>query len=155
MRNKAIIFILLPFAFFLCFSALITQSKKAEHSPLWGSGPSEQLHNKFRKVHTLRRNDSTCIGDIYVRYINDGFFTDLYVINNVDTLYTITKSSFTNKRGKDLEVVEEGFYGYKFVIYRNDYFVLSYFQNKGANISDNISINWNYDLKILEVLKTP
>lgn len=109
----------------------------------------------FVKVHSLKKNDNTSIGDIYVKFINDTTFTDLYVIYKRDTLYSIEKSVLTNTKGKDIDVYTDGFYGYIFVLKKNDYFVLSYLRNNGKNISDDITIEWNYDYNILETQKVP
>lgn len=110
---------------------------------------------KFIKVHSLKRNDNTLIGDIYVKFINDSVFTDLYVINESDTLYSIKRNTFLNKEGKDIDVFRDGFYGYLFVLKKNDYFVLSYLRNNGKNVSDDITIEWSYDKNILESQKLP
>jgi hypothetical protein len=79
----------------------------------------------------------------------------LYVVNERDTLYKINRNILTNTKGKDIEVFNEGFYGYLFVLKKNDYFVLSYLRNKGSNISDDITIEWNYENNVLEVQKVP
>lgn len=110
---------------------------------------------EFIKVHSLKKNDNTLIGDIYVKFINDSVFTDLYVINESDTLYSIKRNTFLNKVGKDIDVFSDGFYGYLFVLKKDDYFVLSYLRNNGANVSDDITIEWNYDKNILESQKHP
>ena len=61
-----------------------------------------------------------------MRFINDSIFTDLYVVNNADTLYSNERNILANKKGRDFEVLNDDFYGYKFVLERNDYFVLTY-----------------------------
>lgn len=110
---------------------------------------------EFIKVHTLIKNDKTLIGDIFVKFINDSIFTDLYVINESDTLFSIKGSDFQNKKGIDFDVFSNGFYGYFFVLKKPDYFVLSYLRNNGVNVSDDITIEWNYDKNILETQKLP
>lgn len=111
--------------------------------------------NVFTKVYSLKKKDNSAIGDVYVKFINDSIFTDLCVVNEKDTLYTIKRNFLTNTKGKDIEVFNDGFYGYLFVLKKNDYFVLSYLRNNGSNISDDISIEWNYQDNILEVQKVP
>lgn len=116
-----------------------------------------KLPNKstFTKVYTLTKKDNSVIGDIYAKYVDDSVFTDLYIVNERDTLYVIKKNILANTKGKDIEVFNEGFYGYLFVLKKNDYFVLSYLRNKGSNISDDITIEWNYENNILEVQNVP
>ena len=117
---------------------------------------SNKIDNSaFLKVHSLKRKDGKFIGDIYVKFINDTIFTELYIVNKTDTLYSIKKSILVNTKGKDIEVFSDGFYGYKFVLKKNEYIVLSYYRNKGANVSDDITIEWNYDRNLLEVQKAP
>ena len=111
--------------------------------------------NKFVKVHSLKKKDSTLIGEIYVRFINDSVFTDLHVINNLDTINSIKNNVFLNAEGKDIEVFKENFYGYMFIKKGMDYFTLSYLRNKGKNVSDDIRIIWNYEYNILENEKIP
>jgi len=41
------------------------------------------------------------------------------------------------------------------VLKKNDYYVLSYLRNNGANVSDDINIEWIYDKNILETQKLP
>jgi hypothetical protein len=124
-------------------------------SPVGTEKLLKENKTEFIKVHSLKKNDNTLIGDIYVKFINDSVFTDLYVINESDTLYSIKRHILISNFGKDTEVLEDGFYGYLFVLKKNDYFVLSNLGNKGANVSDDITIEWNYDKNILETQKLP
>ena len=52
-------------------------------------------------------------------------------------------------------MLNDGFYGYIFVLKRNDYFILTYLRNKGTNVSDDVTIEWNYESNILEKQKSP
>ena len=110
---------------------------------------------EFTKIHSLKKNDNTIIGDIYVKFINDSIFTDLYVINGNDTLYSVEKNILSNANGKDTEVLKDGFWGYMFILKKSDYFVLSCYGNNGTDVSDDITIEWNYDKNILELQKIP
>ena len=113
------------------------------------------IKKDFQLIHTLKKSDSTIIGYVYVKYINDSVFTDLFVLNNKDTLYTIQKNVFYNKNGIDLTVYPYDFYGYRIILMKNDNLVLSYLRNGGVNVSDDITIQWNYKSKILETIKIP
>lgn len=138
---------------------LLNCSGKTSQKGNSSNGGTEKLMKEnistFINVHSLKKIDHTLIGDIYAKFINDSIFTDLYVFNESDTLYSIKKSTFLNKEGKDIEVYNDGFYGYLFVLKKNDYIVLSYLRNNGANVSDDITIEWNYDKNILESQKLP
>jgi hypothetical protein len=112
--------------------------------------PLPDNKSMFTKVHSLKKKDNTFIGDVYVKFINDSVFTDLYVVNSKDTLYTIKKNIFTNTKGKNLDVPNDNFYGYLFALKKTDSFTLSFLTNKGLDSSDDIIIEWNYQNNVLE-----
>ena len=111
--------------------------------------------NGYEKVHSLFKKDGTFIGDVYVSFINDDIFKDLYVIDETDTIYSVSRDVFSNAKGEDIRVFGEGFFGYRILLKKQDYIVLSYLRNTGANVSDDITIEWNYDHNVLEVQKVP
>ena len=113
-----------------------------------------KLNNKFIKVYSMNYKNRL-IGDVFVKFVNDSVFTDLCVVKEQDTIYTINKDVFNNKKGRDIVVYNKGFWGYMFVLRNNDHFTLSYYRNNGMNISDDITIEWNYDKNVLEVRKLP
>jgi hypothetical protein len=112
-------------------------------------------NKELSEIYILKDKDSINIGRVFVSYIENEIFDYLYVINKKDTIYFIKKNILGNRKGKDIELYSKNFYGYKFVLKKNDYFILSGLGNKGKDISDNINIEWNYEKKILEVLKLP
>ena len=116
------------------------------------------ITNKYELAHTLKI-DSLNSASVFVRYFKDGLFDTLYIVKKVsgksDTLYSIERDLFKNKKGKDLAVYPKNFYGYSFVLRKDKYIVLSYLRNKGENISDNITIQWNELSNRFQVLKTP
>lgn len=109
---------------------------------------------KFTFVHSLKTKTDDPIGNVYVKFLSDSVFTDLFIINSNDTLFTIRKTVLSSKNGKEAEVNKNGFLGYAFILKKDDYIVLT---NLGENgqVSDDITIEWNYDSKILELLKVP
>jgi hypothetical protein len=109
----------------------------------------------FIKVHSLKKSDNSFIGDVYAKFINDSIFTDLYVINERDTLYKIDKCNLLNIKGKDINISCDEFWGYKFILKKKDYIVISYLSNKGKNVSDDITIEWNNLDGMLEIMKEP
>jgi hypothetical protein len=144
---------------FLSLLFMMNCSGKTNQSGITLNAGSEKLLNvnktEFIKVHSLKKNDNTLIGDIYVKFINDSIFTDLFVINSNDTIYSIEKNILSNTQGKDIEVLKDGFWGYKFILKKSDYLVLSCYGNFGTDVSDDITIEWNYDKNILEMQKIP
>jgi hypothetical protein len=119
--------------------------------------------NKVLKVHQFKDKKGSLLGEVYIRPLQGkkDVFDFLQIIKKTaekpKTLYTIDKHEFTNgkKSGNDFEVLINGFYGYKLVLVKPDYIVLSYLRNNGKNVSDDITIEWNYSKKQFEVMKMP
>jgi len=118
----------------------------------------KEYKSDFKYVHTFRSNSKE-LGKVYANYFNKDIFDTLYIINTInnysDTLYSIEHDKFKNKNGIDINVYPDDFWGYSIVLKKNSYIILSYFRNKGKNISDDITIQWNKKEKIFQVLKTP
>lgn len=116
---------------------------------------SEALNIELTKVYTMKKKDSTLIGDVYVKFVNDSLFTDLYIINNNDTLYSIKGNNFFKRNGGvDIEGGTDT-YGYTFDIMRNDYFDINSWDKNGECAGDAAIIEWNYDDNMMEFLRTP
>jgi hypothetical protein len=139
-----------PFLVFITFILFSCNGKTSQ--------PANSLKNcnpEFKKVHSLIKDDKTLIGDIFVQYINDSIFTDMYIINDADTIYSIEKHILSNKIEVEAKVLDEGFYGYVFILKKTDYITIMNLGNKGANVSDYMTIEWNYQNDLLELQKTP
>lgn len=110
-------------------------------------------------ISTLKSKDGNILGNVYVSYINKNIFSDLIISKEIDgknaVIYKINSSGFYNILGKDVEFLNEGFYGFEFTLIKDDYFVLHILGDNGKNVSDDINVVWNIDKKIFEVLKTP
>lgn len=155
MKTTDFLFMLLLFLLIRC-SANTNHKDNIEPGEILPAKRNEKvIKNDFVKVHSLKGKDGTFIGDVFVNFKNDTVFTDLYVINLQDTLYSIEQNILSNKLGKDIEVLKTGFWGYLFVLKKDDYFVLSNLGDNGKTVSDDIILEWNYGDKILEVLKVP
>ena len=109
------------------------------------------LHN-FTLISSLTAKDGGSPGNVYVKYISDGYFTDLYIVGkNDEVLYKMDNTGFSNAKGKDgPEIEAEGFYGYKIREIGTDYFDLNYYRNGGKIKSDDAVVHWNYKKKIFE-----
>jgi len=114
-------------------------------------------NNQYIKVHTFKDKEGNVLGNMYVNLIKENIFTSLVITGEteLDTLYFIDQYNFYNKKGIDFKVNKDNFYGYKIELKKNDYFVLVYLQNNGLNISDPVTIEWNYSDEIFEIMKTP
>ena len=152
MRTK--IFLILSFIYLLISNSTST-NRSNTHSLQRKTNVNKTNTIGFVKAFTLKRKDNITIGDVYVKYINDSIFTDLFIVNHSDTLYRIVKSAFFCRKKTDIRVYSNQFYGYKFAIKNKDSFTLSYYRNNCKYISDDIIIEWNYNNNILRVLKTP
>ncbi|SMD39289.1 hypothetical protein SAMN04488029_4081 [Reichenbachiella faecimaris] len=104
-----------------------------------------------------RLNES--IGSIYIKPIDSLIFSQLFILKEsgvtVDTLYKIEENRLFNPEGLDVKVNGENHYGYRFVLKKNNYFVIIALNDEGNGVSDNINIMWNEKKKLFEVLKTP
>jgi hypothetical protein len=147
MYKKSICFIF--FVLFFCFANENDNIAKTSH------GIIIKEASTYKYIYTMRNKDDVLIGDVYANMINDTVFTDLFIMNKVDTIYMISHEFFFNPKNVDLKVLKDGFYGYRFVMKNKDYIVLSYLTNKGKNVSDDITIEWNYKKLLMEVQKEP
>ena len=102
-------------------------------------------------------SSSSSLGLVYVKHLNDSIFTDLLILEkNANKIkYYINNHIFHKIDGIDEEIREDGFYGYQFLMKKDNYFTLSCFFNNGKNVGDDITILWKYENRIFETLKTP
>ena len=119
---------------------------------------NSKLEN-FKFIYSLKSKSDDYLGDLYVKEVNDSVFSSLLIVEKVKNalfkLYEINNYNFSNRNGVDIEVGKDEFWGYRFDLKKQDYFVLTALHNKGANVSDAIYIKWNYIDQIFEVRKTP
>ena len=110
-------------------------------------------------VHLFKDKKGLLLGEVYIKYKAKGIFEQMIILKNrtqsKDTLYSIKGTVFRNPNGVDIEVGKSNFWGYKIVLKRNDYIIVTKVNNKNVGISDNIMISWDYNRKLFEVLKTP
>jgi len=116
---------------------------------------SVDFDGKFTKIYTMKKNDSTVIGGVYVKFENDSLFRYLYVINNSDTLYSIKENAFFKKdRIIDIEGADV-IYGYTFVLKGDDNLTISTWDKNGECAGDDASMAWDYDNNIMEFQRAP
>ena len=119
----------------------------------------EQDSSKIEYIYQLQSKNGEPIGDVYAKMINNEVFTELFVLkiefSKTDTLYHIKKSEFRNKKGIDLSFDSTGFFGYHFGLKKDDYFEITYLSDNGSHESDIITIEYNTQENIMEILKTP
>lgn len=111
---------------------------------------------KYKIIHSLIDSDRKKIGEIVIgEMVNDTIFKKLYVVNETDTIYRINKNSFINTEGIDFEITSKNFYGFYMVHKGSDYFVVGGTFNEGKSISDDLTIEWDYQKELLSLLKLP
>ncbi len=137
---------------FICVFNFFLKSMDLENV---NTKPNIVTKSKWESIFSLKTKDDTLIGTVFIKKINDTIFTELVVINNDDTIYHIDSTILKNYQGIDIEVGKNGFYGYKMILNKSDYFVINCLTNYGKNVSDDITIEWNYNKKLLEVQKVP
>ena len=142
---KTMVFIVVSFAALNCFSQNAVKNARMKSS--------EQNLNDSLTLFLGKNN--VVLGELITEPRGDSVFTKLLIVKNSDTLYKVENSIFSNKSGTDFQVLKKGFFGYKIVLKKNTYIVLSYLTNGGRNVSDDITIGWNALKNVFEVEKTP
>lgn len=121
---------------------------------------SQLTQEGYTLLHTFHAKDGQVLGSAYVKYTdNREIFTSLFITKEengkLDTLYFIDSTKLISKKGIDTEVVKEGFHGYKTVLKKDDYIVLVLVNEYGKGASDNLTIEWNYEEGLFELMKSP
>ena len=99
MRTKTTLILLFAY---LLISNSASSNQSNSHSLQRKTNVHKTSTIGFVKAFTLKRKDNIIIGDVYVKYINDSIFTDLFVVNHSDTLYRIVKSVFFCRKKTDI-----------------------------------------------------
>lgn len=126
-------------------------------------------------IKTLKAPDGAILGDLTVTHFNtlpkdpevlnelgndhvrnlDGAFDSLYVVKEINEkktiLYKVTREGFSNILGTEMEFANDKFYGFQFSAVFDDYFVLHGLANNGREISDDVTVKWNYEKNIFEI----
>ena len=129
-----------------------TQETIAENIEIDASDQNiENSSSELTKVYTMKKKDSTVIGDIFVKFENDSIFRYLYIINNGDTLYSIKNNVFFNENNiVDVDgTIGKDIYGYTFLKTINDYILITYWDKNGGYKAFSPEIYWNYDDNII------
>ena len=152
MKALLIVYIL---SFFSC-----TQEVKKNNNISDNQKISQSIQENYTLLHTFHAKDGKVLGSAYVKYIdNREIFTSLLNTKEEkgkqDTLYFIDSTRLNSKKGIDTEVVKEDFHGYKTVLKKGDYIVLVLVNEYGEGASDNLTIEWNYEEDLFELMKTP
>ncbi len=118
---------------------------------------NEKSSEQYTIMHSFKDKKGNAIGIMYASMIKENIFTSLIIVGaeKTDTLYTIQQNIFSNKKGVDFKVNNNHFYGYKLELKKDDYFVTTYLQNEGRNVSDPITIEWNDLDKVFEKRNIP
>ena len=136
------------------------------------TGRKNNFDNEFTKVHTMKKKDSTIIGDVYVKFEKDSLFRYLYVINEGDTLYSIKNTVFSCvmsplENFEDYEIIVDWYWdlnkigvpdfgGYRLAWMGIDVIGMELCHVSGISYGDfpfrdglYIVINWDYDYNML------
>ena len=113
----------------------------------------------YELIHRFYGKDKTFLGSAYAKYRANEVFTSMIILKgdeqNSEVLYFIDKTKLLKKDGIDGTVYPDGFWGYKVIMAKDDYIVINYLRNAGKNVSDDITIKWNYNEQKFQMLKTP
>lgn len=111
--------------------------------------------NDIKLVKTLKSQDGSALGDLYVAYSGKTTFTTLLISKVVDgkniVIYKADKDGLFNRIGQDVKFVNDNFYGYEFYALGDDYFIFHRLSNEGKDVSDDLRVEWNNDKKVFKV----
>lgn len=147
------LFLLMQVLFFMpCSSNANNHALASSHFPIFNE-------KGYKLIHQFYGKDRAPLGSVYVKYINDTVFTSMVIKKEIEggneILYFIDSIQLISKNGIDEEVFSEGFYGYIVVLAKDDYIVINYLRNEGKNVSDDVTIEWNYVEKKFQMMKSP
>ncbi len=113
----------------------------------------------YKISHAFKNKNRATTEKIYVKPFNDSIFTSLFIttsLNNLaDTLYSIQKNQFRNKKGMDIEVAGEALKGYKFVAKNDRYITVVCVDKNLQESSDYITIQKDPLSNLFTVVPTP
>lgn len=116
----------------------------------------DKTNAEYTKVYTMKTENDSIIGDVYAKFENDSLFRYLYVVNaENDTLYRIKENIFYFGDGQIDDDGSEDIYGYTFLLKGDSYFMISSWDKDGKCAGDDAVIEWNYDKRAMEFLRTP
>jgi hypothetical protein len=112
---------------------------------------------KYEKIHKFSNNEGSTIGYLEGIKKNSTIYTKFRFTDSKGIVqYSIVKNKLYSEKDLDLSITAGGeFYGYKIVLLKKDYVVLSYYSNNGENVADDITIEYDYNLKKFKRLILP
>jgi len=144
---KRMKFFLLGFFLILCTSHIKAKTKSTiRQKAIFLPG--------YKMVHTLKDEHNIELGKVYIVEIKKGIFRHLRILsqkNGTDTLYYVDNLKLKNKKGIDIQVGKDEFYGYKIIFANKSNIVLNVVNSKGIGISDDITIIWDVESKLFHV----
>jgi hypothetical protein len=104
---------------------------------------SDKSGNEIAYLKGLKRDK-----DLYTHFLIEN-------LNN-ETLYSVVENKLFSGNDLELNITEGGdFYGYKILLMKDDYIVLSYFSNNGQNVADDITIKYDHEVGKFKLLVLP
>ena len=100
----------------------------------------------YEPIYTFHNKKGETLGSLQGIKKNNEIYTHLRIVGNEqEVLYFIDKTKLYSGEDLELDIVAGGeFYGYKIILTKPDYVVLSYLTNDGKNVSDDITIEYDY-----------
>lgn len=122
--------------------------------------PLTESTKPFKHFHTFTSNKGVVIGKAFALFKDSQeVFTSMVIVNKIneipDTLYVVDNNRLYSNKRLEEEVAKEAFFGYKSVLNKNDNIVLVLTDENGREVSDNLTIKWNYKDGLFEILRTP
>lgn len=112
----------------------------------------------YSRVHEFRAKDGKVLAGLYGQSVAPEIFSELLIVDEKGSrrvIYLLDRSRFLGTHGVDTEPESSGFYGYKVLLKAPDHIVVNYMSNGGKNVSDDVTIGWNYEAGRFELEKAP
>ncbi|SDQ04967.1 hypothetical protein [Flagellimonas zhangzhouensis] len=134
--------------------------KKNQNEKLIAKNSNNNIHTEageYEWIHEFKTDLGDSLGDLYIKSINDSIFNSLRILSKKDTIYKIDNLDFWNVNGIDFDIPknQENFYGYSIRLLGESHVVLSYYRNKGQNIADDLTLYYESNKKVFEIMMAP
>ncbi len=106
--------------------------------------------------HDFKDPNGEIVGNLNVVKLNDDVFIELIITNTSgEELYRFSREGLFEKGNLDLKISSDDFYGYKIESLTDDYIDIYLLTNNGQNISDPVTVQYDFAGKYFKRLVMP
>jgi len=138
-------------------------------------GPTEEDLDEYERnpsvtLYALKARDGSELGELNAQYRDKEkkILKHLTVVGKFPNggeggIYWIDEKGFANRESdhdnflstdvKELEITNENYFGFQLISFKDDHFLVRLVDEEGKSISKDITVKWNYDKKVFEIVK--